>query len=882
MAAFSLAPGIYDFVPDIDTDSPYAGERLAGIAIDDDTGTLDLVLSNRFPRLSGWLRTESGDPVAGVEIRLSKADGQDIKNVTTGSDGAFSSGPLEPDYWDFTAQSGDSAYPFAFGVRLSLFDDLLDQVITVPDPATWTVQTIDTDGQPVAASVEASCSKHLYFPFDQNDYSLIRSLSSATGPEATLVAPTGATCTVQASAPDRAPAQTQVVISQGSRVTLSLAPRVQPSMTGWLRTESGDPVAGVEIRLSKADGQDIKNVTTGSDGAFSSGPLEPDYWDFTAQSGDSAYPFAFGVRLSLFQDLLDQVITVPDPATWTVQTIDTDGQPVAASVEASCSKRLYFPFDQNDYSLIRSLSSATGPEATLVAPTGATCTVQASAPDRAPAQTQVVISQGSRVTLSLAPRVQPSMTGWLRTESGDPVAGVEIRLSKADGQDIKNVTTGSDGAFSSGPLERGEWGFQAQSGDSAYPFVFGVQLSLFDDLLDQVITVPDPATWTVQTIDTDGQPVAASVEASCSKHLYFPFDQNDYSLIRSLSSATGPEATLVAPTGATCTTQVKWDGRFADQRTDVMASGGQWTARLVGQYAYWFAGTPTSTSDGDSVADLLESLAPNDGDGNHDLIPDGEQGYVTSLPILGEGIGSTAGYLTLAAPVGSSLTNVSTMDPADVGGAPAGVELPEGLASFIVGGIVPGSDQVISVFTEAVDGITGYAKYDPDTGWSMLPSDRVEIVKLDNGQRVDITLTDGGVGDADGAANGSIDDPGGLAVVKWTVSGFHQPVDMGGVFNLVKGGATVPLKFEVFAGGTELTDVAVVDRFTVTPIACPSGFLTVDEVEFTTTGGTALRYDSKAGQFIQNWKTPKYPGACYRVTMRTDVGTSISADFKLK
>lgn len=119
-------------------------------------------------------------------------------------------------------------------------------------------------------------------------------------------------------------------------------------------------------------------------------------------------------------------------------------------------------------------------------------------------------------------------------------------------------------------------------------------------------------------------------------------------------------------------------------------------------------------------------------------------------------------------------------------------------------------------------------------------------------------------------------------VEAWTLKGFFQPVDMGGVWNTVKNGSTVPLKFEVFAGTTELTDVAVIDGFTVAGVACPGTGVAVDDIELTTTGGTALRYDSSGGQFIQNWQTPKKPGACYAVTMTTDDGSSISANFKLK
>ena len=118
-------------------------------------------------------------------------------------------------------------------------------------------------------------------------------------------------------------------------------------------------------------------------------------------------------------------------------------------------------------------------------------------------------------------------------------------------------------------------------------------------------------------------------------------------------------------------------------------------------------------------------------------------------------------------------------------------------------------------------------------------------------------------------------------VLAWTLTGFYSPVDMGGVYNVVKGGSTVPLKFEVFAGPTELTTTSAVQSFVQTKVAC-DGAATTDEVEVVSTGGTSLRYDSTGGQFIQNWQTPKLPGQCYRVTMTTSDGSSLVAFFKLK
>jgi hypothetical protein len=134
-------------------------------------------------------------------------------------------------------------------------------------------------------------------------------------------------------------------------------------------------------------------------------------------------------------------------------------------------------------------------------------------------------------------------------------------------------------------------------------------------------------------------------------------------------------------------------------------------------------------------------------------------------------------------------------------------------------------------------------------------------------------------------ATGNYKDASGTVTDKinpWTLKGFYQPVDMSGVWNVAKNGSTVPLKFEVFGPTTELTDVAAIDTFTVKGVACPSASAPTDDIEMTTTGGTVLRYDTVAGQFVQNWLTPKKAGACYTVTMTTDDGSKISANFMLK
>jgi hypothetical protein len=126
-----------------------------------------------------------------------------------------------------------------------------------------------------------------------------------------------------------------------------------------------------------------------------------------------------------------------------------------------------------------------------------------------------------------------------------------------------------------------------------------------------------------------------------------------------------------------------------------------------------------------------------------------------------------------------------------------------------------------------------------------------------------------------------------LTIGAWSLMGFYQPVDMSSptlspiVWNSIKGGSTVPLKFNIFANGVEKKALTDVQGFSVAEIPCYSSGLTTD-VEFTTTGGTTLRYDTTAGQFIQNWQTPKAPGKCYQTRMTALDGSHLDAFFKSK
>jgi hypothetical protein len=101
-------------------------------------------------------------------------------------------------------------------------------------------------------------------------------------------------------------------------------------------------------------------------------------------------------------------------------------------------------------------------------------------------------------------------------------------------------------------------------------------------------------------------------------------------------------------------------------------------------------------------------------------------------------------------------------------------------------------------------------------------------------------------------------------------------------WNTVKGGQTVPLKFNVFAGGVEKTSLSDIKSFQQSKLTTCINSLDTDLVDLTTTGSTTLRYDTTAMQWIQNWQTPKVNSTtCYRAWVTFADNSSLEAFFQL-
>lgn len=133
-------------------------------------------------------------------------------------------------------------------------------------------------------------------------------------------------------------------------------------------------------------------------------------------------------------------------------------------------------------------------------------------------------------------------------------------------------------------------------------------------------------------------------------------------------------------------------------------------------------------------------------------------------------------------------------------------------------------------------------------------------------------------------------------VQAWELKGFYRPVKMGaGVWNKVKGGATVPLKFKVYVGGAKAKTTSVVASLTAQQVSCDATLSPIGSPMPITSAKKGFRLKYRDGAFHQNWKTTKVvkakpvkgkkaPAAtvCQQVTLTTQDGSTLTALFTLR
>jgi len=273
------------------------------------------------------------------------------------------------------------------------------------------------------------------------------------------------------------------------------------------------------------------------------------------------------------------------------------------------------------------------------------------------------------------------------------------------------------------------------------------------DAASKPATTPSPDTTSPTVTSTsppagqNGVPVNAAVTATFSETMAGA----------SLNSATftvadgsgNPVSGTVTVTGATAT--------FAPS---VMLANGMAYTATVTTGARDLAGNglaQTRTWNFTTIA----AASDTDGDGvpdNLDAFPSDNRKATVANPMGGQGMAT----IDTSANAGTRLMWADGMADTDgslnQAGKPAGYAFPNGMVSYVVAGVTPGGTATVVIsYPEAIPADSRVYKVD-SAGFHEFPGAVI------NGNTVTLTLTDGGAGDADGVANGVIDDPVGLAI----------------------------------------------------------------------------------------------------------------------
>lgn len=605
-----------------------------------------------------------------------------------------------------------------------------------------------------------------------------------------------------------------VVLRQPDAVTWS----------GHVLTTDGVPVSGVDVSASalSQDGHPICGTDarcavsrTDTEGRFAvtvearSGDNPVDYQmelgraaGAGARASEVVLPL-FRVGLGTVTDFMSdrsRDVTMPSLVRVTVQTVDADGAPVPGvelrlpevdqSEEPPMSVLYWTPVGEDGESSTTHTDAQGGASFYSLSST-VPLVVEARFPltgGGTVSSFRTVVAETGDATLTIKAPGMATLSGRVLTTDGVPASGVDVSLSALSGsgrplcgddQTCAVSRTDAEGRYSLTVEARSEdnpvvyqfsvdreAGAQARAGEIVLPVFHLGRPAIIDLVADRAQDLTLPALVRVATHVQDAR---GEVVRGVTLHLG-AVDQSDEppmtALYWSPASSGGESSTTITGDNSDAVFYSFGSSTPLQVRAEFPSDSG-----AVSLYRSVVADTDTTlevqapdgyfgAADTDNVSDAVEDNVPSlsgsgTGDGNGDGIPDSEQDNVASVPSYG----SSSDYVTIASPAGTGVTQVVAVDPSSLPTPPADVALPRTLTSFAISDIPTGTlDETVSIYIDSTAGVEGYAKYDQDTGWTLLPEDRFVVV---DAHRIDITLTDGGIGDADGVVNGSIDDPGG-------------------------------------------------------------------------------------------------------------------------
>jgi hypothetical protein len=104
--------------------------------------------------------------------------------------------------------------------------------------------------------------------------------------------------------------------------------------------------------------------------------------------------------------------------------------------------------------------------------------------------------------------------------------------------------------------------------------------------------------------------------------------------------------------------------------------------------------------------------------------------------------------------------------------------------------------------------------------------------------------------------------------IAFVFTGFLRPLENWPVINEGRAGRTYPVKWQLSdARGTYISTLGAVTSILTSQVACDASPGAIIQDVATATGGTSLRYDAVANQFIYNWKTDQSMTGCRQLQL---------------
>ena len=783
---------------------------------------------------SGVLTDGSGNPVSGAGVDLFyPGSTRSAAGTTTASDGSFSMQVAPGNYGlGVTSENnfggpGFTAEDLNGDINLNNGSAALD--LQFPALASVDVTVDDATGSPVSgAGVHEEADVNGGYPYGNlplwsegpsfsvsyNPLSQGSCSTDSTG-QCSVETFIGAAGLVSASVPNGPSITSSLgpVASDPTSVALQLPPT--NTFSGVLTDGSGNPVSGAGVDLFyPGSTRSAAGTTTASDGSFSMQVAPGNYGlGVTSENnfggpGFTAEDLNGDINLNNGSAALD--LQFPALASVDVTVDDATGSRVSgAGVHEEADVNGGYPYGNlplwsegpsfsvsyNPLSQGSCSTDSTG-QCSVETFIGAAGLVSASVPNGPSITSSLgpVASDPTSVALQLPPT--NTFSGVLTDGSGNPVSGAGVDLFyPGSTRSAAGTTTASDGSFSM-QVAPGNYGLGVTSennfggpGFTAEDLNGDINLNNGSAALD--LQFPALASVDVTVDDATGSPVSgAGVHEEADVNGGYPYGNLPlWSEGPSFSVSYNPLSQGSCSTDSTGQCSVE---------TFIGAAG------LVS------ASVPNGPS-------ITSSLGPVASDPTSVAL---QLSYYAQVP--SEGV--TSGVVGISSPDGTQLEGVSaTSIPA--GSLPPGFNDTSGDLGFEVAGLSPGQSIVVTVQLPAGSNPTNILKL---VDGSYVDASSIATI---NGNTVSLQLTDGGFGDEDGMANGTIVDP--LVPVREnstsppsvTIQPTDQTVPAGGAASFTAGaiGSPAPdVQWKVSANGGG----------TYTPIAGA----TSSTYSFTTTG----------------------------------------------